>query len=39
MSEKENVERVDEQIFIKIVRLIICEFVILSQVIKEEKLN
>jgi len=39
IGEKENVERVDEQIFAKIVRLVIREFVVLSQAIKEKKLN
>jgi len=39
MSEEKNIERVDEQIFAKIVRLVIREFVVLSQVIKEKKLN
>jgi len=39
MSEKKNVKRINEQIFIKIVRLIIREFVVLSQVIEKKKLN
>jgi len=39
MSEKKNVERVDKQIFAKIVRLVIRELIVLSQVVKEEKLN
>jgi hypothetical protein len=39
MSEEENVERVDEQIFVKIVRLVIRELIVLSQVVKEKKLN
>jgi len=39
MSEEKNIERVDEQIFAKIVRLVIRKFVVLSQVIKEKKLN
>lgn len=39
MNEKKNVERVDKQILAKIVRFIIREFIVLSQTIKEEKLN
>ena len=39
MSEKENVEQIDEQIFAKIVRLMIRELVVLSQAIKGKKLN
>lgn len=39
MSEEKNVERVDKQIFAKIVRLVICELIIFSQVIREKKLN
>ena len=39
MSEKKNVEQVDKQIFAKIVYFMIRKFVILSQVIKEKKLN
>ncbi len=39
MSEEKNVERVDKQIFAKIVRLVICELIVLSQAIEEKKLN
>ncbi len=39
MGEKKDVERVDEQILAKIVRLVIRESIVLSQAIEEKKLN
>ena len=39
MGEGEDVERVDEQILAKIVRLVIREPVVLSQAVEGEKLN
>jgi hypothetical protein len=39
MGEGKNVERVDEQILAKIVRLVIREPIVLSQVVEGKKLN